>query len=131
MTRPHLALRIRLVILVFLTAYLGLSCTDQSATDRSFVLASGELVRAVVADGDRSISGASALCLEITIIEELVTDWDYLSFDDLVSNVDLMAGWSNAEVRLDGRLEKHFYCRAPMPRMTAVGQEATVAAPRL
>jgi hypothetical protein len=107
------------------------SCTDQSVEDRSYVLASGELVRAIVVDGDRSISGTSALCFEITIIEELVlvSDSDYLSFDDLVRDVDLMAGWSNVEVRLDSRLEDHFVFSAARLAHESAGNSVFFAAP--
>ena len=123
------ALRIRSVILILFVASLCTSCEDQSAKDRSFVLASGELVRAIVVDGDRSLSGTSALCVEITIIEELVTDSDYLSFDDLVRNDDLIANWSNVELRIDSRLENHFVHDAMREAGESAGNNIWLAAP--
>lgn len=129
MIQPHLALHIRSVILILFVVSLCTSCVDQSAKNRSFVLASGELVRAIVVDGDRSLSGTSALCVEITIIEELVTDWDYLAFDDLIRNDDLIANWSNVELRIDSRLESHFVHDAMREAVETAGNNIWLAAP--
>ena len=129
MIQPELPLRNRSVISILFVVFSCTSCTDQSFEDRSFVLASGELIRAVVVNNDSALSGTSALCVEITIIEELVTDSDYASFDDLIRNHDLIAGWSNVELRLDSRLEDHFAHDAMQVATESAGNNIWLAAP--